>query len=1055
MSGELSEKGFSNFYRDINEEVSEVDAEDMAKILKGADDIDDELFGFSNQSKQKIKNATTGSFGKEKENYMKTIKKVGFDEFNDSDPLGDISLSDDDFYDVSKDKVTNPPGSVSKQSAVSAKVQSYPNSKKSESSPSGLLDKSTKSKLIKDLFGLDNDNESHETSAAVTAGEKKRGDWLGIRESPKKTDGMFSTELIDDKSKVNEMKLQDTVTKSNNKNVTKNEKLPTDVIGALNDNDDDLIKPAFKQSDHLVNKDDILKKDHPRNSLSFDITNKKEGIHKSEDEFDILRDTNEDKLIGKKSKSNDKVPDINDELFIKGGSKSNVLHNNKVKEKTDITGKNVDLGGDIFSAESPGLGHYLPSSGSARRPGYGRRREGIALSANSPKRSVDYDGKWLSENKVKQSDIGLTSTDNKETAVHPRTQNLDFITNPESHTSETNSLPSWLGGKKYIDDKETNEPTSSVIDSHVESKKQPKIDRKEEHQNISAKDLPTQKVSETCLSNKVVEEDHLIGEVLNASSTLNCQNLLAMQQTENQLLSVMQMKHQQDMISDLCNRQKQLLNVQRQQIEHLVKQQIDKQLKIDEQMKLQQEKINILMQSLMTEIQKPVPEDFVMKESLISGVNLNPAGEAIITVQGGSSYATKDTQNDLVTELEISLQRLKIEKASLEQQLESINLRHSEEIKSMEQFHRNEIKQWEEREEKLKQSQDNLYKDYEAKLKQFQENELQLIEQHNMRIENLQKERLSDLRQMGEFHRLAMEQVASVGKILFEDSRLIESKRAIEAQRPADESELSARELTILKKERELSALRESLENQRMNLLAEKEEMEEKLELEKRQSEEKLKMLKREQSLLKIKEEEFIREQEREKDFLKMQKKQIEELREKVLKEQAKAIEERLQVTASQARLEALAKLQGGENAASISSFDLVQARAEVEGAMNAAKEERFKTEEEKRKLKEQKLLFETERWKLKEWEHEILIKTQHFEDTIKVAEARREEGIKALEEAKLLEKKIEVKAKDVHSQLNDLNGREEKLMKNFVDPKKLIMKLKAEKELESLTAKS
>lgn len=84
--------------------------------------------------------------------------------------------------------------------------------------------------------------------------------------------------------------------------------------------------------------------------------------------------------------------------------------------------------------------------------------------------------------------------------------------------------------------------------------------------------------------------------MLTASSTLSQQSVNVMKQTESQLSSVVQMKQQQDMIRDLCNRQKQLLVVQQQQIEQLVKQQLNKQLKIDEQMKIQQGKINALMQ---------------------------------------------------------------------------------------------------------------------------------------------------------------------------------------------------------------------------------------------------------------------------------------------------------------------------------------------------------------------------------------------------------------------------------------------------------------------------
>ncbi|RZF33502.1 hypothetical protein LSTR_LSTR010158 [Laodelphax striatellus] len=830
---------------------------EMTSALKDTEDLNDELFGAlkkSSKDSKKLSALSTDDGGK---------KKIGFGEFDDSDPLGDISLEEPE---------------------------------KSTKSVINNLDKPSKSKLIADLFGLDDTENTTEQPIA----EKKKSDWLGIKDSPKK-----SVTISDEVDKPKSQPFNNTLDPRIKKQL-----------------------PEFKPSTET---------DKPKVTLEKEGSSVTKIFSRDDDISNLLTENKEashEKILARRT-SADKKKDITDELFGK---------------KTDAPS---------------GVTQYLPSSGSGRRTGFGRRRDGLSsgqLGSSTEittTRKDDTDKNWL---------FGVDD-------------------NAEKKGVQSAPLPSWLGGES----KPQNEPLPKSPEKNLMDK-----DKRIQGETTDvivpkAKSAPIlkqtkeMKQGDESVTTKPNEEGVQLKDLLSSSSVVDKNNSAILQQTESGLLAVVQMKQQKDVMAELVSRQANILRVQEQQMGQLMEQQARRQQMVEINMKQQQERINALLQALLTESGKDTFENVQNSEGINYSLSLpvlsshhriessdeddNPAEDRIKEEKLSTNVRPKRKLRRIISKLEIEIQKLEMEKATFEQRLEIQESRHNDEIKIMEKFHRHEISSWEEREEQLKQRLTDLKADYDERVTQLHDQQEKLIQQHNIRIENLQKEKMEDLKQLGEFHRLAMDQ----------------------------------------------------------------------------------------------------------------------ELKENALREQKIAMEERLQLTANQARLDALAKLQGQES--SISCIDIIQAKGEMEGALAAAKEVRSKVEEDKQKLHQQQVNLEAEKWRLQELETELTNKQQHIEHLIKCSEAQRKEGVMALEEAKLKEKRAEERLQEAEQRLQEVALREKKMMKEklemtkerailekkrsqldfilpnltqsesatlglhhkaFIDPRNLIMRLKAEKELET-----
>uniref|UniRef100_A0A1B6DSA8 Uncharacterized protein n=1 Tax=Clastoptera arizonana TaxID=38151 RepID=A0A1B6DSA8_9HEMI len=206
-------------------------------------------------------------------------------------------------------------------------------------------------------------------------------------------------------------------------------------------------------------------------------------------------------------------------------------------------------------------------------------------------------------------------------------------------------------------------------------------------------------------------------------------------------------------------------------------------------------------------------------------------------------------------------------------------------------------------------------------------------------------------------------------------------------------------------------------------------------------------------------------------------------MRENLLKEQAKIIEEKLKLAEERAHLEALSKLNGVSSA----SFDIIKARAEVHGALEATKKTAMDLNEERQKLCDLQHTLEMERWSLQEYDQDLAARTEHLNIILKESELNKEEGQKALENAKRIQMTAEEKMAAMELRMTEILEREKKLIKekmeltqeeirldkrrehldqilpelsdaenlflqpvtkSVIDPKMLIMKLKAEKDI-------
>ncbi|KAF2887920.1 hypothetical protein ILUMI_18253 [Ignelater luminosus] len=168
----------------------------------------------------------------------------------------------------------------------------------------------------------------------------------------------------------------------------------------------------------------------------------------------------------------------------------------------------------------------------------------------------------------------------------------------------------------------------------------------------------------------------------------------------------------------------------------------------------------------------------------------------------------------------------------------------------------------------------------------------------------------------------------------------------------------------------------------------------------------------------------FDREIEFTRASLEREKEQSKTLKESMLAEQEKVMlhltEEKLCVSAEKARLETAAKLN--------QNYDAQKARAEIDAAIQVAKEATELTDREREALHRQQSEAEILKRNLLDKEHKLALKENELHEMLKNAERKMQDGEKAIREAKTLEAKYNTRLKDIQGQLMSLMNREKKL---------------------------
>jgi hypothetical protein len=106
----------------------------------------------------------------------------------------------------------------------------------------------------------------------------------------------------------------------------------------------------------------------------------------------------------------------------------------------------------------------------------------------------------------------------------------------------------------------------------------------------------------------------------------------------------------------------------------------------------------------------------------------------------------------------------------------------------------------------------------------------------------------------------------------------------------------------------------------------------------------------------------------------------------------------------------------------------LLQLRAELEAGIKVAKEASQEAELDREQLRSQQRHLDEERRRLEDFERDLTSRARELETLTQMAVATKEEGRRALEEARKSEKQRSEQAADIQRQLTELRNREKRL---------------------------
>lgn len=166
------------------------------------------------------------------------------------------------------------------------------------------------------------------------------------------------------------------------------------------------------------------------------------------------------------------------------------------------------------------------------------------------------------------------------------------------------------------------------------------------------------------------------------------------------------------------------------------------------------------------------------------------------------------------------------------------------------------------------------------------------------------------------------------------------------------------------------------------------------------------------------------RESEFNRSSINREREQLKTLKESILAERENMIlqltEEKLVISAEKSRLETSCQLQ--------TNFDSQKAKAEMEAAMQVAKEVTEMTDKEREKLHKEKCDIEKIKRSLQEQERKLSLKERGLDGLMYDSRRKMEDGQKSIEEAKIMESKYNDRLRDLQKQLIVLSNREKKL---------------------------
>lgn len=328
-----------------------------------------------------------------------------------------------------------------------------------------------------------------------------------------------------------------------------------------------------------------------------------------------------------------------------------------------------------------------------------------------------------------KKDDSLTLNDNKilskegpKKPAIPPSKSLSIFDPPEEKKTEvpaskSTELPNWLGGETPTIKK--TEQTSTVVEQQQENI--PKS-------NTVTENIPDHML-ESLMTQQKISSSHI--ELQNAS--------LALQQQESQLMIAVQLKKYEDTLAEMQRKQQEIMLKQDVQFNSLLERQFAKQQVMENNMRLQQERINNHIQLLLNQPNTSLPEisatDKAKKDQIQSVFEEN-----------------KKFYDDIVN---------------------SLKQKHAEEVFLLEESYKKQLtfleNSLESTETRLKSEIDSVNKHYLEKLENVIKDKENLVSQYEAKIKKLQQENLIEMETLKENYKSTVEDVRNEYKQMLED----------------------------------------------------------------------------------------------------------------------------------------------------------------------------------------------------------------------------------------------------------------------------------------------
>ncbi|XP_054005284.1 calponin homology domain-containing protein DDB_G0272472-like isoform X2 [Hylaeus anthracinus] len=634
-------------------------------------------------------------------------------------------------------------------------------------------------------------------------------------------------------------------------------------------------------------------------------------------------------------------------------------------------------------------------------------------------------------------------------------QSLELLTNENVPTKDTTTqnprldenLPEWLGGTKIISQKQTSEIKDSIASKDELSDKVGKESTSKE--NIESQErLSTSTMKRDATEVSGSEAVHVPEHFsLLFSTQFNQQAaIMTMQQQEHELRTAAILSQQNEQLSKVSDAQHSILDHQEKQFNSLLKLQLEKQLLLEKQIKIQQERINQYIQTLMAQ---PI------------SISSNTSVYASCKSEESEKYLAHEKE-----EMENTIKTLQIEISKLESTLSTINERHDNEVIYQAEFYNRQISFLKEAmikvEERARQEIELLEADYMVKLEKLRNEKIEIENLYKEEIHNLKNEYGQRTEELNKLHfqhvELVQKEYSNIiesictakqsenqiietitsRKIDIEDmlgkaNAIIESMKKNKEDIELKNNEIMERRENYLRvyeddikaQQQELKHQNSVLEEHRNVFMKTTEQFSTRLthlitELEKQTTQSN-----QTQEMLENKATNLLRERELFEEKVKWERHYLQTLKESWMKEQERQLklltEERETVAAEKAQLEILSRLK--TDSGSVAKIELQAAIKAAEEVTACANQEKLKWHDKINELNVYKQV-------LQDKENLLILRAKELENLTQAALTKKEEGIKALKDAKHIENESKGTLSLLHMQLKALMERE----KRFAD---------------------